>query len=115
MFPAHTGGAYRGAVVRSPGHRGDTYWKPQPMVRPQYIVWHEGPRATWTAHADGVIIGSVEHHERYELRTNDDQVSVHTAPSATRKRSSAPVLLGRRAATLTRRHGSDVRRALPIA
>jgi hypothetical protein len=44
------------------------------MVRPQHIVWHEGPRATWTAHADGAIIGIVEHHERYELRTNGNQV-----------------------------------------
>ncbi|WIE85107.1 hypothetical protein [Curtobacterium sp. MCPF17_021] len=44
------------------------------MVRPQRIVWHEGPGTDWTAHADGVTVGSIQHHDQYELHTTDNQV-----------------------------------------
>jgi hypothetical protein len=45
------------------------------MVRPQHIVWHEGPGSDWTAQADGIVVGSVQHHTLYELHTIDDQVN----------------------------------------
>jgi hypothetical protein len=44
------------------------------MVRPQHIVWHEGPGDDWTARADGIVVGNVQHHALYELHTDDDQV-----------------------------------------
>ncbi|MCS6586942.1 hypothetical protein NYQ25_18390 [Curtobacterium flaccumfaciens pv. flaccumfaciens] len=44
------------------------------MVRPQHIVWQHGPGDDWTARADGIIVGSVQHHDQYELYTNDNQV-----------------------------------------
>lgn len=54
--------------------RGDADRKPKRMVRPQHIVWQHERTDDWTARADGVIVGRVQHHGLYELHTNDDQV-----------------------------------------